>query len=252
MYALIPKLLLKSNYLYYLSVLLMTAISITVADICIEYFVHRYYEIPFNPYSFFSSRSIPPVELLSGILLTDILLTGISITVFFKNWLLSMEREEALKKDKLYTQLDVLKERITPSFLLNVLHKAGESTKSAPGASSKMLLQLCRLLRYQLYDNSREAVLLSSEINFLSDYLSLENSCNENLNYTITHPPFEKNYFVPPLSFVPIVEDALETFREQKEPVLIELKFAVTGDSVVFTCKNNQKEISHRCNILTI
>lgn len=252
LYVLIPKLLIKSKYLYYLIALLMTAISITIADICIEYFIHRYYGIPFNRFSFFSLRSIPFVELLSDILLTSILLIGISITVFFKNWLLSMEREKALKKDKLYTQLDVLKERVAPSFLLNVLYKAGESTKSTPATSSKILLKLSRLLRYQLYDSSRDVVLLRSEINFLSDYLSLENSCNENLNYIITYPPLEKNYFVPPLSFVPIVEDALDTFREQKDDLLIELKFAITDNCVIFTCKDNKRETVHRCNLIKI
>jgi hypothetical protein len=252
LYVLIPKLLPKSKYLYYLIALLMTAVSITIVDICIEYFVHHYYAIPFNQYSFFSSRSILFVELSSDILLIGILLIGISITVFFKNWLLSMEREEALKKEKLHTQLDVLKERVTPSLLLNVLYKAGESTKTDPVNSSKILLRLSRLLRYQLYDSSRDAVLLRSEIKFLSDYLSLENSCNENLNYTIIYPPLEKNYFVAPLSFISIVEDTLEGLREQKENILIELKFTITDDCVIFTCINNQKERNHRCTFITI
>lgn len=250
LYTLIPKLLLRNRHFDYLLMLLLTAISITVATICMEYFIHHFYRIPFCQYSFFSSRSIPFWEFLSNTFLTTILLLGISITAFFKNWLLSIEQEEEMKKKNLHTQLDGLKEQVTPSFLLNVLHKAGELTETNPTKSSEVLLKLSRLLRYQLYDSARDAVLLRAEINFLSDYLSLENYCNENLSYKITYPPFEKSYFIAPLSFTFVVEEALKRLRMQKKETWIELKFAIAGDSVIFTCTNNLNQISNKCDLL--
>lgn len=48
-----------------------------------------------------------------------------------------------------------------------------------------MLMKLSQLLRYQLYDCSRTKVLLSSEINFLNNYLTLEQNSQAQFNYEL-------------------------------------------------------------------
>lgn len=241
-YVLIPRVLLRGEHVRYVNLLIVITALITALGISFQYVVHQYYNIPFGQHSFFSERAIPALEFTSDFLITGLLITGISVTVFFKYWLQNMEKQELLKKEKLNTTLDGLKERITPFFLLNVLHKAGELPVIKSGISSQLLLKLSRLLRYQLYDCGRDTVLLGSEIKFISDYLSLEHSCNEKLNYKIVYPSLEKNYLVPPLLFISFIEESLETLRRQEGYTRLDLKFDIAGGWLVFTRLDNRNE----------
>lgn len=241
---LIPGLLLAGKYLYYIFALIAITAAMTVSTIFFQYLTHLYYEIPFGRYSFFFSGSIPVLEFASDFLVTGLSLTGVSIPVLLKNWLLHTEKEETLKKEELYSRLDGLKERITPCFLFNALHKAGELAEMKSGKSSQILLRLSQLLRYQLYDCSRDIVLLRSEIKFLSNYLNLETCCNENLNYKITYPQLEKNYFIPPLLLIPFVESSLNTLRKQRGGTTIALKFEITDGWLIFICTDNRDDIT--------
>ncbi len=64
-----------------------------------------------------------------------------------------------------------------------------------------MLMKLSQLLRYQLYDCSRTKVLLSSEINFLNNYLTLEQNSQAQFNYELLADGEVNRTLVPPLAF---------------------------------------------------
>lgn len=67
-----------------------------------------------------------------------------------------------------------------------MLDEAGRQTFDNPGQASKVLMELSRLLRYQLYDGKREKVLLISEISFIERFLELAKMKYANLSFTVT------------------------------------------------------------------
>ena len=75
----------------------------------------------------------------------------------------AMKMQE-LEKNKVQTELTRLREQIQPDFLSRMLNTANVLAKKDADKASTLLLQLSHLLRYQLYDSTREKVLLSAEI----------------------------------------------------------------------------------------
>lgn len=239
-YWLIPKLLLKGGYCQYIIVLLFVICFILIGDIYTEYYVHRYYQIPFGQFSFFSEERYKFLDLLSNFFIFTLYFVSITSVVFYKHWLLSTQKLEQLKARQLRTDLNKLKNRISAEFLLDKLGKVAEFCKTAPLKVSTALLLLSRVLRYQLYDCGRESVLLSSEIKFLNDYLKLEEVCNSNFRFKISYPITQVNLFVPPLLLISFIEEALSCLSQQNEDTWIDITFIVVNDHLTFVCSDNR------------
>ena len=103
-----------------------------------------------------------------------------------------------MEKVHVLSEVEQLKEQVSPELLFKTLHHSGELTLSEPEKASKMLMKLSQLLRYQLYDCSRTKVLLSSEINFLNNYLTLEQNSQAQFNYELLADGEVNRTLVPP------------------------------------------------------
>jgi LytS/YehU family sensor histidine kinase len=216
---------------------------LSLGDIYAEYCIYKCYDIPFGQYSFFSPGRNWFIDLFSNFFIFTLYLTSISVVAFYKNWIDNTEKVERLKTEQLHSELDNLKSRISTEFLSNKLHQAAKLCRTHPSKSSQILLQLSRVLRYQLYDCSRENVLLSSEIKFLNDYLDLEKTCNNNLDFKIITPETLPNCLIPPLLLLSIVEKSLKHLSGREDSIWINLEFSFVGKRLIFTCKDNREII---------
>jgi len=243
LYLFIPRLLLKTEYVEYALSLLGMMLILSLVDVCAEYCIHKCYDIPFGQYSFFSPERSKFVDLFSNFLTFTLYLVSVSVIAFYKHWVSNVEKVERLKTEQMHSELDNLKSKISSEFLLDKLHKAAKLCKKYPSKSSRILLQLSRVLRYQLYDCNRDNVLLNSELKYLNDYLDLEKTCNGNLDFKITIPDTLPSYFIPPLLFISIVEKSLKHLSGRKDFVWINLEFSIVGERLVFICTDNRKII---------
>lgn len=240
-YLFIPRLLLRGKYIEYALTLLGTVLIMSLGNIWTEYHINRYYDIPFGEYSFYSPERYKFVDFLSTFFIFMLYLFSVTVIVFYKHWIMDIQKVERLKTEQLHSELDSLKSRINTDFLLDKLHKAAEYSKTNPLNASRILLQLSCVLRYQLYDCSRENVLLSSEIKFFNDYLNLEKICNPNLDFNIQHSQTIKNCFIPPLLLISIVEESLKILSGQEGDILINIEFSVADNTLFFAYTDNRK-----------
>ncbi|MDR1091247.1 MAG: histidine kinase, partial [Prevotella sp.] len=241
-YLFIPKLLLKGKYVEYILSLLGTVLVLSLVDIWMEYYIHKHNGIPFGRYSFYHPERYQFIDFFSTFFTSMLYLFSVSVIVFYKHLIIDIQKAERLKTEKLNSELDSLKNRINTEFLLNKLHKAAAFSKTNPINASRILLQLSRVLRYQLYDCSRENVLLSSEIKFFNAYLNLEKTCNPNLDFKILHPKTIKNCFIPPLLLISIVEESLSTLYKQKGSLLITVEFNIADNTLFFSYTDNREK----------
>lgn len=79
-----------------------------------------------------------------------------------------------LQRMNMKTELEQLKSQVNPHFLFNTLNNLLVLTKTDPEKASVVLLGLSDLLRYQLYDSAKEKIVLSKDIAFIRNFLSLE------------------------------------------------------------------------------
>lgn len=236
----IPKLLLKKNYVQFIIIFLITLLISTVGVIITEYYIHKYNGIPFGYFSYFYGEFNQVLSFLFSYLMSLFYLTSISAVVFWKYWMINIKKVEQLKTEQFTSELNNLKNRISPEFLFDKLRKAARYCFTKPEYTSRILLQLSRVLRYQLYDSSRQKVLLNSEIKYLNDYLSLEELCNDRFDFKIIHPQIATNYLIPPLLLISLVEASLKKLTGQNGRIWINIEFCVTDDILSFKITDNR------------
>ena len=80
---------------------------------------------------------------------------------------------EALQKEKLQTELEALKNQISPHFLMNTLNNIHALIDYDKEMAKESVVMLSKLMRVLLYDSDNENYSIKNEIQFLNDYLGL-------------------------------------------------------------------------------
>ena len=236
-YVLAPQLLLKLRwYWVYLLLVMYIALIVYFIDIWLNNVVYLKYTLKIR--ELYDKIEINPLlRVFSSIFSLIILMFSSSVIVMFRKWAIHDAYSNDLEKTAMQSELDQLKKQINPQFLIRLLDKA--NTLSVQGnreEASTLLLQLGNILRYQLYDSAREYVLLSSDIRFLTEILSLEQKCRNDFSFTVESEGNLYSHLIPPLLFLPFVEHIIST---NENVPFIGLHFQIDDDALVFECQNS-------------
>ena len=241
LYVLVPRLLLKKKYLAYgitlSGLVLLLIISLNVQ----EYTTYNLLGIPHVRSTYFNY--VVFLDSISNFTINMLCIAGGSMIILLKYWMENEQEVNQLQNEQIQSEVEQLKDQINPQFLFNILNRASVLAKTDQRLASDMLLQLSHLLRYQLYDCSRDRVLLNSEINFLTNFLALEKLYFNKLDYSISTEGDIHRIFVSPLLFIPFVQNAINELQIQDKESFINLHFNANGDHVIFTCNLNDNEV---------
>ena len=235
-YVLAPQFLVKRRwYWVYLLATLYVALSVYFVEIRLNDVVYLRYTPKIR--ELFGKVEIDPLlQVLTSVFSLIILMLSSSAVVLFRQWTTRDSRVNALEKAAIQVELEQLKKQLDPQFLLRLLDKANEmSLTGNREEASALLLKLGNILRYQLYDSAREFVLLSSDIRFLTEILSLEQKCRDDFSFTVESDVNLQNNLIPPLLFLPFVEYVASANTAVK---FIGLYFRMDNDQLVFECQS--------------
>ncbi|QIK53817.1 hypothetical protein G7051_05465 [Dysgonomonas sp. HDW5B] len=241
LYVLVPRLLLQKRYLAYGSILSGLVLLLVIALNVQEYTAYTILGIPHVRSTYFNYVTL--LDGISNFTINMLCIAGGSMIILLKYWMENELKVNQLQNEQIQSEVEQLKDQINPQFLFNILNRASELAKTDQQLASNMLLQLSHLLRYQLYDCSRDKVLLNSEINFLTNFLALERLYFDRLDYSISTEGDVHRIFVSPLLFTPFVQNAINELQIQDKEPFINLHFKADGDTVIFTCNLNNREI---------
>lgn len=182
-----------------------------------------------------ATRTPMPIGILSGVAAFTLFIVGLTTFQLVKYRLENTRRIDELENATMAIELANLQQQINPHFLFNMLNNANIMADEDAEQSSRMLSKLNDLLRYQVDKGSTESVRLADDITFFRDYLELEKMRRDRFSYTIQ---LEGNadLEVPPLLFIPFVENAVKHNPENDSYVV--LIFRVTVNKLYFECKN--------------
>lgn len=256
LYFLVPNLLLKNKYLQYIIGLFILVSIYQYVSLGCQYYILKHENIPFEESSIFYSKSNLIKEFIFSFFIYTILIISVSVTVLFKSLLINAEHVNKLETEDLRSQLENMKEKVSPSFLSRILKKSSTLAIATPKEASSMLVKLSKILRYQLYDCNRDKVLLSSEIMFLANYLNLEKAYYRNFDFSIEKSEDLTHLFIPPLLFLPFIQRYIAQMLYHSNQLFIKLYFSVEDDKLKFCCINNQgyninySDVNHRLELL--
>ncbi|MES2266782.1 MAG: histidine kinase [Bacteroidota bacterium] len=233
MYFFVPKFLFKKKYLSYGVFVL--------SGIILSFYIHEFFACYFKPDSLpYQDDSINFFTFSFIILMLIVASAAIKL---FQQWISDAQLIFDLKLAKTDAELEQLKNQINPHFLFNMLNNANVLIEDDPKKASQVLIKLSDLLRYQLYDSSRDKVLLTSEIHFLEDFLNLEKVRRDNFNFLISKEGELSGVQVPPLLFISFVENAVKHNNDSAKSSYLNLYFNVSRDELFFKCVNSKPAV---------
>lgn len=143
------------------------------------------------------------------------------------------------------SELSFLKQQLNPHFLLNAMNNLYGEALSEPHRLPDRILNLSDLLRYQIEATKKDFVFVDEEIDFIKKYIEYYTFRNERLSITQNYEGSFDGIEIPPLFFLPLVENAVKFSGETPEPfIIIDLK--VKSQNLSFTLKNNYLETGSR------
>lgn len=158
----------------------------------------------------------------------------------FIEWIKDRKIKAELQKDKIQSQLELLKSKLNPHFLFNTLNNIDILIQDEPSKASEYLKKLSELLRFMLFETNAEFIPLSKEIDHIRKYIDLQKirtSNNDFVDLLVTGDYSEK--CIAPMIFVHFVENAFKYATNKKIKEAISVKFEITDKSVSFLCKNH-------------
>ena len=181
------------------------------------------------------------IAVILGELYVVALATSIKLTF---DWIYEKRRAEEFQKVQLRTELDLLKSQIQPHFFFNTLNNLYALTLEKSDAASEVVLKLSDIMQYILYDVKEPFINLFDEINYIQNYLDLEKlRYGERVSSKIKITGDIENIKVPPLLFLPFIENCFKHGSKENECIKVSISFEVLKDNMLkFKVENNFNE----------
>ena len=227
LYFLIPRYLFLKKYLHYgISVLILILSSSLLIAIWMS---------KFDQIDWFSRFIVMVINVVFSLLMTS------GGKLLFE-YLQKMMKLKEMENKQLKAELNLLRSQVNPHFLFNTLNNLyGLITQNENQKASEITLKLAELTRYLFESSKTEKVSIKRELQFIEDYLCLEKirlSKNTDIKFDVSG--IDKEVFVAPLLFIPLVENAfkhgLQTVTEKS---FAHFSLAIQGDDLFFEARNS-------------
>ena len=254
---LVPRLLFRNKVVWFVA----TTLAVVLALLLLSQIVDSWLNLPelmhkaFNPGE---TEVAPTHKHKSGInpviILATLLVLGISTTLsVVQKWQKDEVIRQSLERQKISTELSLLKAQINPHFFFNTLHSIYALTMLNVETAREALHTLSRMMRYVLYETQSGTTLLSKEIEFLEDYINLMKlRLTEKVTVNFDKPASVREVQVAPMLLLPFVENAFKhgvsallpsdihiTIRQQDHTLQMEVRNTVLPEKRVVLEESN-------------
>ena len=180
-------------------------------------------------------------DIVSGIILLLMLGMNLGTKLYFKqrrDEQFSLERE----RQHLQQQLEYLKYQINPHFLMNTLNNIHALIDINPAEAQQTIIDLSHLLRFVLYEGAKPTVLLSREVQFVCDYITLmRQRLSDTVTITLDRPTLDIDPQVPPMLLITFVENAFKHGVSYRYPTYVNISIALHDQRLHFDCRNSRR-----------
>lgn len=240
-YWLVPSFLNKHQLVQYWVLFSIIILLSALLGLAFLYPLHQQYGI--HDFCLQDGRPFSFLSFIHSVITLMLIASGCTSFELFRRWIVSDRKIMELEKATKQTELQQLKNQINPHFLFNMLNNANILVKEDAVEASQVLEKLDDLLRYQFNDSARKEVLLKADIQFLVDYLELEKVRRDHFEYQVTTEGELDDVCVPPLLFIPFVENAVKHNPDSNNLSYVHLYFTVRDNELLFRCENSKPPV---------
>ncbi len=175
----------------------------------------------------------------------------VALTMLIKVLRNSYRNEKYLREtdaEKHRAELSFLKAQIHPHFFFNTLSSLYALILKKSDKSAGVVMTLSGLMRYMLYESNAEMVLLEDEINYLKNYISIEElRFGDRLDLSFQYSGNIQGKLIAPLVLLPFVENAFKhSLNNETQKAWITIDIKVTGNELFFKTENSYQKINSK------
>lgn len=148
-----------------------------------------------------------------------------------------------MEKEKLESELKLLKQQIQPHFIFNTLNTIYMLMQRKEKAAKDTLMNFSEILSHQLYETQKEYICLKKEIEYLKSYFEIEKIRQADaldLKMSISHT--KDDLMIAPMLLVPFVENAFK-HGSQSDNYWIDFKLNVEADRLYMFIANSNESV---------
>jgi len=210
-YLLIPFLLYKKRYALFLVVFIAMILTSSVTKM---YIIGQLANDPAT----YSLRENLRARVYDNVLPHFFLVTAGAAIKFMFDQLRLQKKIADLAKEKAEAELNFLKSQINPHFLFNSLNSVYFLIDKNNPEARQALHKFSDMLRYQLYEANGEKIAIEKEIDYLQDYVHLQQlRKDENYKVQFNCSPEVKSFSIEPLLLIPFVENAFKHISHRSD-----------------------------------
>lgn len=188
---------------------ILAVIASFAAVTLVRYFFEVEVFIPYLKFNNYPDGIFPVGRYITNCIMVSLNHSLFGLAVYF---IVSTNRSEKekreLEKEKISAELSFLKSQVNPHFLFNTINDVYALTYQKSDDAPEALLKLSGMLRYMIYDSSIEHAPLEKEINYLADYIALQNiGAKKTLCVTLTAEGNITGVTIAPMLLIPFVEN---------------------------------------------
>ena len=235
-YVFFPKLMMRNKMAAYIAAVTFS-VALLLLAIAIPQQTSHILNIDGNGHT---SIRILVLYTVSDIIKISFPIISVSVMLLFQYWVRNERHIAELEAARLRSELEQLQNQVNPHFLFNMLNNIIVLTKTNPGEAANILHKLSNMLQYQFRGFTKQSIRLGDDIYFLADYLNLEKLRRDNFEFSITADGGAEEISLPPLLFIPFVENAVKHNNDNRNLSFVRLRFDREDDNLCFGCVNSK------------
>lgn len=151
------------------------------------------------------------------------------------------KQNRELEKEKLASELGLLKSQVSPHFFFNTLNNIYALTESGSPEAGNAVLKLSKMMRYVLYESEQQTnTTLDQEISFMNHYIDLMRlRLNEKVNISVDFRPHKSDIQIPPMIFISFIENAFKHGISYRDNSFVQITLKSAPETITFTCSNS-------------
>lgn len=249
-----PKLLLRSRYISYIIscltlLFLMMALTIFLEPYATPNNKKMIKTVELHPEESIFDRDRerkpppPPHPFIPfGMFFIGLFIIGFNSGVkVFIRWADDKERYLEKERQFLDTELNFLKQQISPHFFMNTLNNIHALVDIDAEKAKNCIIKLSNMMRYLLYENNIDKVSVNKEISFLESYIELmklrydEDKLSINLSFSGDFSYVK----IPSFLFLPLIENAFKHGISASERSFINVQIEERERQLIFKIVNS-------------
>ena len=153
--------------------------------------------------------------------------------------LLNEKIRKETEKEKLNTELTLLKHQINPHFLFNTLNSIYSLALIKSDMTAEAVMKLSDMMHYVIRDVEHKMVPLELELEYLDHYVELQKiRLNEKVDVQIKIEGDPSPYEIPPMILFPFIENAFKYGTSSHENVVIRIDLTIEKGTLAFRVTN--------------